>query len=134
MDHPVGLELAESLQEERIMAEIADMDANPAAAEGFPERGMLVQVGPWEKGLPVEFGAGPAAEIFVHPGSFVAPTGKEHGRGPAQATVSPKDQDTHAAILMPTEGERSSGKSRLLKRKAFISSLLMASPWEELYG
>ena len=102
--------------------------------EGFPERRALVQVGHWEKGVPVMFRAGPAAEIIVHPGYFVAPTGEEHGRGPAQATVSPQDQDTHAAIPMPTEGERSSGKSRLLQRKAFISSLLMASPWEELYG
>jgi len=73
MDHPLGLELAESLQEERIMADIADMDANPAAAEGFPERGMLVQVGPWEKGLPVEFGAGPAVEIMVLHGQVAAP-------------------------------------------------------------
>jgi hypothetical protein len=32
MDHPLGLELAESLQEERIIADLADMDANPAVA------------------------------------------------------------------------------------------------------
>jgi hypothetical protein len=32
MDHPVGLELAESLQKQKIYAEIADMDANPATA------------------------------------------------------------------------------------------------------
>ena len=30
MDHPLGLELAESLQEERIMADTADMGANHA--------------------------------------------------------------------------------------------------------
>ena len=36
MDQPVGVELAESLQEERIIAEIADIDDNPAAARGLP--------------------------------------------------------------------------------------------------
>ena len=59
--------------------------------EGFPERGTLVQVGPWEKGLAVEFGAGPAAEIIVHSGSFAASPEEEHGRGPTQVTISPQD-------------------------------------------
>lgn len=135
MNHALGLKLLEYLQEKGIIADVADMDANPAAAEALPEGGALVQVGNGDKGFAVEFGAGQAPEVIIHQSHIVAPSGEIHGSGPTQVTVAPQNQDTHAAILMPaTEGERSSGKSRLLKRKAFISSLLMGSSWEELYG
>ena len=99
------------------------------------KRGAAVQVGHRDQRLAIEFGAGPAPEVIVHQGHLNAPAGEVHGGGPTQVTVTPQDQDTHAAILVSaTEGARSSGKSRWLQRKAFISALLMASSWEELYG
>ena len=88
MHHGFGGEVPENRAEEGVVADVAGVHIDAAAADGLPQCGPLMQVGDREEGLAVELGAGPAPKIIVHHGHLEALPGQAHGRGPTQITVT----------------------------------------------